>query len=366
MKQNPKLQHSANRFDQAQGDQWHTFLVALLITLLVHVLLFALLQDKFLIKQSVADADEDTTIELMLEPVDPETLRYVEANPEAPENEPDRTDNYSFRSQQAADEEPDASQDDMPAVEGDEVSQKIVQGSVEQSEPILLDGGVFTISKESVKSQDEEVQQAVRSAPSAPDFIPQEPEVEKGPGSSLQVSGSGQQISQEYSETGQPIQLYRTGSEDQQNQEADDTSSAATEAKPLPRKRLTLPPDLVYGSLTRSKGSASRRGRIAIDATFSQFGEYEQQFYAAVQAGWYQEIDFYQPIDTSARVVVRFRIQSDGRVDEVTILHSTASEVATLICQLALTKRSPFRPWTEEMIQVFGQERVMEVAFSYL
>lgn len=322
-----------------------------------------------MMKQSAADSDENTSIELILEPVDPETLRYVEANPEAPENEPDRTNNYSFRSQQAADEKPDASKDDMPTVEGDAVSQKIVQGAVEQTEPVPLEGGVFTLSRESVKSQDEgveEVKQAVRSAPPAPDFILQEPETEEGPGSSLQVSGSGQQVSQEYSETDQPIQLYHTGSENQQNQEANDASSTATEAKPLPRKRLRLPPDLVYGPLMRSKGSASRSGRIAIDATFSQFGEYEQQFYAAVQAGWYQEIDFYRPIDTSARVVVRFRIQSDGSVDEVTILHSTASEVATLICQLALTKRSPFRPWTEEMIQVFGRERVMEVAFSYL
>ena len=108
-----------------------------------------------------------------------------------------------------------------------------------------------------------------------------------------------------------------------------------------------------------------RRGALAIDATFSEFGEYQQQFYAALQSGWYQEIDFFEPIDTSTRVVVSFRITADGVIDCVEVLHTTASEIATLICQTALTKRSPFRPWTKEMVIVFGQERTLEVVFHY-
>ena len=133
----------------------------------------------------------------------------------------------------------------------------------------------------------------------------------------------------------------------------------------MPRARPTLSPDLIHGPVMRSEGSASRRGTLAIDATFSEFGEYEQQFYAALQAGWYQEIEFFQPIDTSTRVVVSFRITADGLIHDVELLHSTASEIATLICQTALTKRSPFRPWTKEMVKVFGQERTLEVVFHY-
>ena len=115
----------------------------------------------------------------------------------------------------------------------------------------------------------------------------------------------------------------------------------------------------------RSHGSTSRRGSLAIDATFSEFGEYEQQFYAAVQTGWYQEIEFFQPIDTSTRVQVRFTLFADGRVENVKAVQTSASEIATFICETAITKRSPFRPWTKEMVQVFGQQRTLHVVFHY-
>lgn len=368
LNQNPTSRDSVNRFAPERIGQWQASLIALLITLILHVVVFVVLPDEVFIQQSVPDE----SIELTLEPFDPETLQYVEINPEAPENEPDRKDNYSFRSQQAADESSDALRNDTPAVDGDEASQKIVQGAVDPSESMPLENGVYTLSDGSVESPDESSDAARASRaisppplPPPPDFIQQKPEVDEGPGSRLEITDSSPQVLEEDFDINTPLQLYRVDSENQQDQDASRASDGATESKPLPRKRLTLSPDLVHGPLMRSKGSVDRRGALAIDATFSQFGEYEQQFYAAVQAGWYQEIDFFQPIDTSARVVVRFRIQSDGTIDEVTILHSTAGEIATLICQTALTKRSPFRPWTAEMVQVFGQERVMEVAFSY-
>ena len=112
-------------------------------------------------------------------------------------------------------------------------------------------------------------------------------------------------------------------------------------------------------------GSASRRGTLGIDATFSEFGEYQQQFFAALQLGWYQEIEFFQPIDTAARVVVRFRMQADGSIHDIETLHTSAGEVATFICESAISKRSPFRPWTKEMVEVFGQERTLTVSFNY-
>lgn len=320
-----------------------------------------------------AEPPKEEAVELILERDASEELRYVEANTEAPKNEPDRKDFYSFRSQQSADENPETSEDNFPAVDGDEVSQKIVQGSVDHQQGAApLESGVFVLPRESAGSENENNRDAQAASsmpliplPPAPDFIRQKPEVKDGPGSSLEVSGFSQQIVDKSADTDDPIQLYRPESTERGRQATRGSESNAPEARPLPRKRLRLSPDLLQGPLARSKSSARRRGAIAIDATFSQFGEYEQQFYAAVQAGWYQEIDFFQPIDTSARVVVQFRIKSDGTVDDVTVLDSTAGEIATLICQTALTKRSPFRPWTQEMVQVFGQERIMRVSFSY-
>ena len=363
MNQNSTAYHSISRLGRVQSSQRHASLLALLITLMLHVVLFLLLPDELFMKQSVVQQEE--AIELTLRKLDPEELQYVEVNPEAPENEPNRSNNYSFRSQQAADENPDASPDNVPTVEGEAASRKIVQGAVNSPAPTPVESGVYTLSEELVEEQSASanVAQSLPIISPAPDFIQQKPEVEEGSGSRLKVSDFSKQVPEENMDM--PLQLYRMDSANQPSQNTNRTSDVAAEAKPLPRKRLTLSPDLVHGPLMRSKSSASRRGTISLDATFSQFGEYEQQFYAAVQAGWYEEINFHQPIDTSARVVVQFRIHADGTIDEVKVLDSTATKIATLICQTALTKRSPLRPWTKEMVKVFGQERVMEVTFLY-
>ena len=362
-----------NPFFEARREQRWASITALLIALLLHIGAVVLLPDVLLMSDASADLN-DEEMEVILvppEPVVPEELKFVEANPEAPENEPDRKDQYSFRAQQAADENPKESLLDAPSVDGEEDSQKIIQGAVDQV-PALTPGAPSTPQPGEGKGTDggKAGAQAAAMVPPAeplpaPAFIQQKPIVEDGPGSSLETPGVGEEIV-ENPDPEAPINVYKPQPQtmEQQPQQVGDGSGGA-DVKPVPRARPTLSPDLVRGPLMRSEGSASRRGSLAIDATFSEFGEYQQQFYAALQAGWYQEIDFFQPIDTSTRVVVSFRITADGVIHDVEILHSSASEIATLICQTALTKRSPFRPWTEEMVKVFGQERVLEVVFHY-
>lgn len=344
-------------------------MVALFITVGLHVVIIILLPDELFLLQNTSESQQKEALEVVIE--SPEVLRYVEVNPEAPENEPDNKNNYSFRSQQAADENPEDSSSDTPDAGGETTTGKIVQGSVEQSEPIALESGTYSTNnnpkegEESQKNADRPVVSMQPDLPPPPLSTMQELAAEDGSGSSSERADVNKKVV-EGTESDTEINLYRTDVTKQSQETPVETADNASQAKPLPRQRVKLPPDLTYGQLTRSKGSVGRRGKLAMDATFSQFGEYEQQFYVAVQAGWYQEIEFYQPIDISARVVVRFRIKSDGTIEDVTVVHSTAGEIATLICQAALTKRSPFRPWTEEMVQVFGRERVMEVAFYYL
>jgi hypothetical protein len=360
-------------FSEARREQRWATVTALLIALLLHVAGILLLPDVLLMSDAAADLN-DKEMEVILVPPEPvvaEELKFVEANPEAPENEPDRKDQYSFRAQQAADETPQESQLDAPSVDGEEDSQKILQGAMEQVP--ALTPGVYVPAQpgegEGTDGGKAGAQAAAVVPPAeplpAPAFIQQKPVTDDGPGSRLETPGVGEQVVED-PDPEAPIQVYKPQVQpmEPQAQQTGDGSGGA-EVKPVPRARPTLSPDLVHGPLMRSEGSASRRGSLAIDATFSEFGEYQQQFYAALQAGWYQEIEFFQPIDTSARVVVRFRITADGVIQDVEVLHSTAGEIATLICQTALTKRSPFRPWTEEMVQVFGHERVLQVVFHY-
>lgn len=365
---------SPNLFSaDAPESRWAT-LVAILATLLVHVAAVLVVPAEFMSinhADSKDDAGADEVYEISLVE-GPEQLRFVEASPEAPENEPDRTDQYSYRAQQAADESPLQDALNQPHVEGEEDSQKILQGSLEQVPPV--EPGIYAPVAQPGEGEGDQggklgqPQELAVPRPSqplpAPDFIQQDPVAEEGPGSRSDLVGPAQEVF-EKPDPEAPIDVYRPQPVAEQAQAVGDGAGGAPEAKPTPRARPRLAPELITGPLMRSQGSASRRGSVAIDASFSEFGEYEQQFYAAIQTGWYQEIEFFQPIDTATRVQVRFTIHADGRVEDVKAVQTTASEIATFICETAITKRSPFRPWTKEMVQVFGQQRTLNVVFYY-
>jgi len=356
----------------ARDSRWVT-LIAVLATLLVHVGVVLVLPEELMPLHQGGGDDEQASAEIYeISLVDPVEPRFVEANPAAPENEPDRTDQYSYRSQQAADESPLEDALNQPNVDGEEDSQKILQGSLEQVPPV--EPGIYAPNARPGEGEGNEggklgnPNELAMPTPTqplpAPDFIQQDPVTEAGPGSRSDIVGEAQEVF-ESADPEAPIEVYRPQPMTEQVQQVGDGAGGAPEAQPTPRARPRLAPELITGPLMRSQGSASRRGSVAIDATFSEFGEYEQQFYAAIQTGWYQEIEFFQPIDIATRVQVRFTIHADGRVEDVKSVQSNASEIATFICETAITKRSPFRPWTQEMVQVFGQQRTLTVVFHY-
>ncbi|MGB0743303.1 MAG: hypothetical protein ACPGSB_02150 [Opitutales bacterium] len=363
--------HLTHPFDEFRGVGWRAVWLACVITLLVHLLVILALPDSFFPSDQGQAEQKNEAVIYEIALVEPQEKRYVEANPEAPVNEPDRTEQYSFRAQQAADESPLSDPSNLPKVDGEEASQKIVQGQLQQTPPVppgvysptakpgegeATDGGKLgSESKQSLVS--------VQPLP-GPDFIRQEPVAEEGPGSSLDLLAKAQELL-EQPDPDAPVNIYRPPTQVQPEASTGDGAGGSVEARPMPRARPRLAPELITGPLLKSQSSASRRGELAIDATFSEFGEYEQQFYAAIQTGWYQEIEFFQPIDTASRVLVRFRIKADGTVDNAEAVQSTASKIATVICVTAITKRSPFRPWTEEMVEVFGKERWLKVVFHY-
>lgn len=358
--------------DDTRDSRWG-ILVAVLATILLHIGLILVLPPELMpIQQGSGEEAEEAAQTYEISLVDPTEARFVEANPEAPENEPDRTDQYSYRSQQAADESPREDALNQPDVDGEENSQKILQGSLEQVPPV--EPGVYAPDARPGEGEgdlggelgqpDEQAMPRPAQPLPAPDFIAQDPVTEEGPGSRSDLTGEAQEVFDQ-PDPEAPIDVYRAQPTAEQVEVVGDGRGGAPEAQPTPRARPRLAPELVTGPLMRSEGSARRRGAVAIDATFSEFGEYEQQFYAAIQTGWYQEIEFFQPIDTAARVQIRFTIHADGRVEDVKAVQTTASEIATFICETAITKRSPFRPWTKEMVQVFGQQRTLNVVFHY-
>lgn len=363
-------------FNENRAERRWTALLALAIALFLHIGFVLVMPAELLMTKQLnsSAAEEELEVEFLPpEVIPPEELKFVEANPEAPENKPDRQDQYSFRDQQAADMSDREELLDAPNVDGEEDSQKIVQGSPVEAQPLPpgtyspqvqpgegegMDGGKAGQPVEAVVAPPQPLP--------TPDFLKQEAIEEDGTASSLNLQGESQEIVENPTPEA-PINVYKPEQTTQPTEPAQvgEGAGGQPDAKPVPRARPRLDPNLVTGPLMRSMGSASRRGTLGIDATFSEFGEYQQQFFAALQLGWYQEIEFFQPIDTAARVVVRFRMQADGSIHDIETLHTSAGEVATFICESAISKRSPFRPWTKEMVEVFGQERTLTVSFNY-
>ncbi|MBE2215673.1 MAG: hypothetical protein IAE82_17505, partial [Opitutaceae bacterium] len=117
--------------------------IGVVATLLFHLLFFVAMPRSLIVLDPL-DPDagrlgEDLAIELTEETPEeqPPRPRYVETNPEAPENEPDKTENFSARNQQAANETvpEELSKDKTPAREGeDDVPfDKAFTGSLDQT-----------------------------------------------------------------------------------------------------------------------------------------------------------------------------------------------------------------------------------------
>lgn len=346
--------------------------IAFVVALLVHVLLYLLLPESFAPLPLALTRPEAVELELeiaLAEQPEPEQLRFVEANPEVPENTPDRKDQYSFRDTQAADQSPEVSIMEAPKVDGEELSQKIIEGMLEQPVvfPSVVTAGAVSSPGGENNAPSAETAEAAVPLPVLPrlpvaDFIRQSELPEDDAGSSP-LGEDGETAAMREIREDAPVALYRSSVAGEFTETMADGNPTA---KPVPKARPRLAPELLAGPIMKSHGSANRRGALSIDATFSEFGEYEQQFYAALQLGWYQEIEFHQPIDTASTVAVRFTMLSDGTIKEIKVMHSNASELAAYLCESALAKRSPFRAWTKEMIAVFGTERRLTVRFNYL
>ena len=351
-------------------------ITALLISFIAGIILHIICLDGLGDVVAMSRILENKTV-FEVELVEPaqEDLRFVEANPNVAENIPDTTNQYSYRNQQAADNDPKSNLQDIPKVEGSHNSQKIIQGQAIESLPIQPTYYLQNKGEENAQASQEHAPDkkgsaqefAKASSPSKPYFLHNDSALLEDNGSGFESVSKKDQFLTSEAIKNPRIDVYRQSSRSNTDlvNMPTSTNDGNSHARALPRTRPRLSPELLHGPLMAAVGSASRRGTLAIDSTFSEFGEYQQQFYAAIQSGWYQEIDFFQPIDTAARVQIRFILLSNGSIKELETTYSNAGEIATIICKNAISKLSPFRKWTQQMIQVFGNERSMQLVFYY-
>lgn len=103
----------------------------------------------------------------------------------------------------------------------------------------------------------------------------------------------------------------------------------------------------------------------SMDVKASPFGNYDRAFIAAVQQRWYKLLEeHHYGFERSGKVVLRFRLRSDGTVTDMTQLESEVGDVWAFLCESAVLTQSPFARWPLEMRRMIGAD-VREITFTF-
>ena len=145
----------------------------------------------------------------------------------------------------------------------------------------------------------------------------------------------------------------------------------APKAAPAPtpvdpeRPRASIPSGTA-GLLLRNSVGVNRAGAVAIDARFSQYGDYTQRMLEAIQSSWWSIIERSQFEGVNrGRVTVRFRLHRDGTVTDATILSNEVTRVMSLACKDAVMAPAPYDAWRADMVALYGESDIVTINFYY-
>ena len=336
--------------------------------ILVHVLLWLISPHVLRLDHiPTAARPHATSREFNIE-IDPETLakaqpkqkdpfKFVETNPEAPENIPDKTENFAAQNQQAAQEKPTPDgKSDRAATEGkkDFVSNQIVSGRLVQ--PI------------------ERVEPAPPPVTAPPVETPPAaaPRAEQTPLSGTEKfegdndSGVGGSIAKRL-ENAQPVPERVEGVKNAPQSPAATTLQPAIDPlRPRPRPQVVRQQQVRPAILAENKFGTKNVGLTGIDARWSNYGAYLQRMIDTVQIQWERLILSMSAMPAGgSTVTVKFVMNDEGRITTIVNVDSTANETGSRACVSAITDRAPYGPWTDDMKAVLGSQQEMTFTFYY-
>jgi hypothetical protein len=346
--------------------------IGIACTVLVHVLL-VWLAPKFDLRQGarasdgrlLADTSQEKNFEFELAPQEPEEqvpppMRFVETNTAAPENTPDKTDNFSDRDQQVAQEKPaeEIDPNGMPSVVGqDEIKNESVIVSGDRSPPQLGAPPVPEVGEEK-ELENEQLEQLARAALSPLSGF------EKNEG--LSEDGVASNIASPKDPATNADRLQE-GAADSQNAEGGLIAmDARTKAQPRPRQRLSAQSLNRSSILTNRVAGSANVGIQASSAFRSEYGEYLNELIEIVEFQWNRILrESAVAITGGRKVAVRFKLNSAGEI-EILNVEETAGKQGTFACLSAIQARQPYRKWSDQMISLLGESQELEFTFHYL
>ena len=131
------------------------------------------------------------------------------------------------------------------------------------------------------------------------------------------------------------------------------------------RPRASVPSG-TYGLLLRRPVGVNRAGTIAVDARFSNYGDYTQRMMEAIQSSWWSIIERsrFESV-TRGNVIVRFRLHRDGTVTDAQVLGTEVTRVMTLACKDAVMAPAPYDIWRADMVAMYGESDTVTINFIY-
>jgi hypothetical protein len=355
--------------DSTKDPADRSILIGVVATVLFHVLL-AVFSPQFSFTEfsgvhtgiTVNNTNRGQTFDFELTPPDvpekqPAPAQFVETNPDAPENEPDKTSNFSNRNQQSAQKEAPKEIDPLnrPSISDaqDKIKNDLSIVTGDLSKPQL--GAAARPETAQTNDQQEQNEQRLRML-QAPDagFEKVEGKSEEG------ISSNISQTKAPSTHASQDVEGAPDG------KEADGSLVAVTEAhkaQPKARPRLTAPRTTI---LTNRPAGTRNLGIVGMDARWSEYGEYIQELVEIIQIQWYRILDESRVSPPrGSHVTITFKINSKGETDIVKVEDSDAGKQGVFTCQNAIQARQPYRKWTEQMIALLGDEQELTFAFYY-
>jgi hypothetical protein len=283
-------------------------------------------------------------------PKPPPPNKYVEANPNAPDNVPDKTNNFSSKNQLLAQEKPQVDQhNDKPKLDGkkDIQSNQTVSGQLlhpQESTPVVPN--VTTSAKTTTSPKQEQSPLAGYEKMKDGD---------DGFGSNI---GTRPDIAKPMPEK---VDGVKEGS-----QNGSETQIPAIDPK-KPRARPVL--DQVHtrpAVFEDNQFGTSNIGPVAYSAKWSKYGEYLHKMMEAIQIQWDRIlIDSRTEPPSGSYVTIKFTMDLHGKITEIIDVESTSSEQGKQSCLTAITMTAPYGDWSDDMIAVLGTSQQLTFRFYY-
>ena len=134
--------------------------------------------------------------------------------------------------------------------------------------------------------------------------------------------------------------------------------------RPRTLKQALAQRDQLPGRQMQQDGGVPRHAfTSSLDVKATPFGDYDRAIIEAVQQRWYDLIANHNQ-DRSGKVMLRFKLKSDGSVIEMQTLENTVGELLGYLCQEAIEEAAPFAPWPADIRREIGAN-YRDVTFTF-